>query len=149
MILRIADDHDRPAAGFDCIAFRNGFGGVIHSLCMEVGPDLANDSAHVFFRKNDNRVHICQCGEDFRTLLGGHNRSSLAFKLSYRSIGVHCDDQPAPKFMRGMQIADMAHVQHVKTPVSQGNAISPKAPLRDPALQFVARNNLWLYGCAQ
>jgi hypothetical protein len=41
-----------------------------------------------------------------------------------------------------MQVADVADVQHIETPIGQRDALAGAPPIRHTLLKFAARNNL-------
>lgn len=144
MIFRIADDDDSPSAGFDFVSLRNAFSGVVSALGVKVGTNLADYRANVFFCKDHDSVHVGERSENFGTLFCGHYRPALALQSAYRSVGIHSHNQPAAKFARRMQVADMTYVQNVEAAVRERYAITGAPPVRDAVLKFVAGDDFFV-----
>src|SRR5271156_1256387 len=142
VILWITDNHDSPSTGFDLVALGDTLHRVVGALGVKVRTDFANNCAHVLFRKNNDSVHVGQRRQYFRAFFCRHDGTPLALQRAHRSIAVDCDNQFATKFPSSVQIAYMADMQHIETPVSQRDAITGMPPTRYTPLQFVARNNL-------
>ena len=142
MILGIADDHDAASASFDLLTLRDAFGGVVGALGVKVRMNFADQGADIGFRKDYNRIDICESGQDLRTFFSGDYGTAFAFQRARRGIRVDRDDDFAAEFARRMQIAHMAHVQHIETTVGQRDAVGSAAPFRDPLLEFTPRENL-------
>src|SRR5712692_7617077 len=142
VILGIADDNDSAPAGFDLVALGDALLRVVGALGMKVRTDFANDRAHVFFGKDYDGVDIRQRRQNFRAFFSRHRWPPFTLQLAHGSIGIHGDNQFAAEFPCGMQVAYMADVQQIETPVRQRDAIARAPPIRHTLLKFVARNNL-------
>src|SRR5580658_10460523 len=66
VILGITHDHDASPTSFDFVAFGNALHRVVGTFGMKIRADFANDGAHIFFRKNDDGVHVGQRRQNFR-----------------------------------------------------------------------------------
>ena len=144
MILRVANDHDSPSAGFDLIALGNTLHRVVGPFGMKIRTDFANNSAHILFRKNDDGIYIRQRRENLRAFFGRHHRSPFTLQCAYGSIRIHRDNQLAAQFPRRVQVANMPNVQHIEASVRQRNAIARMPPFRHPLLKLIPRNNFLL-----
>ena len=60
------------------------------------------------------------------------------------SIAIYGNDQLAAEFARGMEVADVAYVENVKTAVREDDAITLAAPICDTVLKFVTRDDLFM-----
>src|ERR1700694_4101642 len=142
VILGITHDDHPASTGFDLIALGDALHRVVRALGMKIGTDFADESAHILFRKNYDGVHICQRCQNFRPFFGRDYRPPFALQRAHGSVGVHRNNQFAAEFPRGMQIANVADMQHIENTVSQRDAIASTPPSRHTLLKFVARNNL-------
>ena len=142
MILRIANDDDAASTSFDRVALGNAFRRVVRALGMKIGTDFANDGAHVLFWKDYDGVHVFEGRQNFRAFFRRHHRPPFALQHAYGCIGVHRDNQFAAERARVMQVADMADMQQIETPVGQRDALAGAPPIRHTLLKFGARNNL-------
>ena len=64
MVLGIADDGDANPQQRGEIAFRDGFGRVIGSLCVHVRLDFAQKRFDVEFVENDHVIHGRERGDE-------------------------------------------------------------------------------------
>ena len=142
VILGIADDNDSAPAGFDLVALGDALRRVVAALGMKVRTDFANDGAHVFLWKDYYRVNIRQRRQNFRAFFGRHHWPPFTLQRARASIGIHRNNQFAAEFPRGMQVAYVADVQQIETPVGERDAIAVAPPTRYALLKFVARNDL-------
>ena len=142
VIFGITHDDDAASTGFDYIVLGDTLRRVVGAFGMKIRTDFANDGAHVFFWKDNDGVHIRQRRQNFRALFGRHNGPTFTFQRAHGSIAVHRDNQFSAEFPGGMQVADMADVEHIEAPVGQRDAIAGAPPIRYTLLKFAARNNL-------
>jgi len=142
VILGIAHDDNTPSTGFDFGALGDTLRRVVRALGVKVRTDFANDGAHISFGKDYNRVHVLERRQNFRAFLGRHYGPPLTLQCAHRRIGVHRDNQLAAEFARGMQVADMADVQQIETPIGQRDALAGAPPIGHALLKFAAQNNL-------
>src|SRR5260370_15064351 len=89
VILGITHDDHPASTGFDLIALGDALHRVVGTLGMKIGTDFADDSAHVFFWKNYDAVHVLQRSENFSSCFGGHHRPPFALQRPPRSIRLH------------------------------------------------------------
>src|ERR1017187_2141303 len=142
VILGIPHNGNSASTGFDLVTLGDALRRVVGALGVKVGADFANEGAHILFWKNNNGVHIRQRSQNFRAFFRRHHGPPFTLQRAHGSIGVDRDNQFATEFPRGMQIAHMADMQHIETPVGQRDAIAVAPPLGHTLLQFVARNYL-------
>ena len=142
VILGITHDDHPASTGFDLIALGDALHRVVGTLGMKIGTDFADDSAHVFFWKNYDGVHVRQRSENFRAFFGGHHWPPFALQRAHGSICIHRNNQFAAEIPRGMQVTYVADMQQIENTVSQRDAIASTPPIRHTLLKFVARNNL-------
>ena len=142
VILRITHNHDAAATGFNLAALRDALHRVVRALGMEIRTDFANDGAHVRFWKDYDGVHIGQRRQNFRAFFRWHYGPPFTLQCARGSIAVDRDNHLTAELPGRMQVADMADVQHVETPVGQRDPIAGAPPFRHTFPQFVARNNL-------
>ncbi len=141
MILGITYNDDASATGFNLIALGNALRRVVRALGMKIRPDLANDGAHIVFRKDHDGVHIRQRRQNLRAFFRRHHWTAFTFQRAHGIIGIYRDNQFAAEFPGGTQVAYMANVQQIETTVRQRDAIAGAAPICHELLKFVARNN--------
>jgi len=142
VILRITHNDDSASTGFDLVALGDALRRVVGALGMKIGTDFTNDRAHVLFWKDYDGVHIRQRRQNFCAFFGRHHRPPFTFQPAHGCIGVHRHNQLAAELARGMQVADVADVKQIETPVGQRDAIAGAPPIRHTLLKFAARNNL-------
>jgi len=142
MILGIAHDDNQSAARLDLIALGNARDRVIGAFGMKIGMDFANEGAHVFFVKNDDRVNVLQRRQNLGALGGRHHGPPFTLQGAHGGIGVDRDNQFAAKFASGAQIAYMADMKQVEAAVGESDAFACAPPLGHTQAEFVARNNL-------
>ena len=142
MILGIAHDHYSSSTGFDRVALGNARDRVVGAFGMEIGMDFANEGTHVFFVKNDDRVNVLQRRQNLRTLGSWHHGPPFPLQGAHGGIGIDCDNQFAPQFASGAQIAYMADMKQVEAAVGESDAFACAPPSLHTQLEVVARNNL-------
>ena len=142
VILGITHDDNPASTGFDLIAFGDTLHHVVGALGMKIRTYFADDSAHIFFRKDYDGVHIRERRQNLRAFFGRHHWPPFTFQRAHGSIGVQRNNQFAAKFPRGMQVANVANMQQVENTIGQRDAIASVPPIRHTLLKFVARNNL-------
>ncbi len=142
VILGITYDDDAPSTSLDLGTLGDALLRVVGALGMKIRTDFANDGAHVRFWKDYDGVNVRQRRQNFRAFFRRHHGPPFALQCVHRRIGIHGNNQFAPEFPRGVQVAYMANMQQIETPVGQGDAIAGATPVRHTPPQFIARNNL-------
>ena len=138
MILGIADDHDSASTSLNLVALGDALWRVVRTFGVKIGTEFANQSPHIGFGKDYDRIHVGQRGQNFRAFIGWHYGPPLTLQGTHRRVGIDRDNEFATKFAGGMKIADVAYVQHVEASVGQRDAISGTTPIRHPLAKLVA-----------
>ena len=86
VILGIAHDFYAATGGDYFIALWNTVAGVIGSLHLDVGPDLANEGAHIRFIEDHHGIHASERGNDLGTLLLRHGGTPRTFETARAGI---------------------------------------------------------------
>src|SRR5882672_9984824 len=89
MILGIAHDRHTPTASLHFVSLRDALGRVVGAFGLKVGADFADDGAHVVLGKDDNRVHVGESREYFRTLFSRHQRTPGALESTHRLVRIY------------------------------------------------------------
>jgi len=138
VIFRIANDHDLASTGHNFVVLRDALGGVIRTLGVKVGPDFPDDCAHVFFRKNKYRVDICERGENFCPLVGGHQWAAFAFQCTDGVVAVDGNHKLSAQLARRVKVANVADVEQIEASIGERDAMSGAAPCRHALAQIFA-----------
>jgi hypothetical protein len=69
------------------------------------------------FGENDHGIDARQGREDLGALLLRDERSAGAFELADRSVAIEADDEEVPELLRALEIANMAEVKQIETPI--------------------------------
>ena len=141
MILRVANNRHAAAVFSDRIPLRNGVQRIIRTLCLDVGTNLANQGTYIELGENDDRVHVCECCNNFCTLFRGHHGTPVTFQCPHRLIGIYGHHEFAAKFFRSPQVADMSHVQQIEIAVGQNDALAGVPPLLHALADFGSSQN--------
>ena len=131
MILGIADNGDAPAKFTHQIAFGNALLRVVGALGLHVGMNLADDGAHVRLGKDHDRVNVRHGRKNFGTFFCGHGGPAFSLQRVDGIVGVDGDDETTAQFFCGMQVANVANVEHVEAAVGESYTFSGGAPLRN------------------
>ena len=142
MILRITDDGDSAAAGFDFIAFGDALRGVVRALGVKIGANLTNDGPHVSLGKNDHRIDIRKGGENLGALIGRHHGPSGSFERADRIVAIYGDDKPAPELPRRMQVSNVPDMQDIEATIGERDALTRATPRLHTPPKLGARNDL-------
>src|SRR5215471_4682783 len=93
VILGIANDgHADAEAGGDG-AFGNGFGGVVRTFGVHVGPQLFEELFYIGFREDDDVIHAAEGCHQNGASAFVQNRTARAFQRTHAGIAVDTDDQ--------------------------------------------------------
>lgn len=138
MVLGIANDFDPAAAFAHNVALGNCGRSVVGALGVNVRPNFADQSSHIPFGKNDHRVHIGECGQNFRTLWGRDQGAAFTLERRHRFVGIDGYDQASAQLFRGMQIAYVTDVKQIESAIGQCDGFAGAAPFRNLLLQFFA-----------
>jgi len=129
MVFRVADNGNASAAGNHYLALRDAFFGVVGAFGVYVRANQPDKFADIQRIKNGYGVHVLQGSQHFSALLLGNARTSLALELAHAGIRVDGHNQLPTKVLGRVKIANMAHVQQVKTSVGEDDLLSASAPL--------------------
>ena len=77
IVVYIAYDRDAATVFGHRVALGYGINGIVGSFRLNIWADFADQSPHIEFRKNDDRIHISESRYDFGTLPGGHYRAAF------------------------------------------------------------------------
>src|SRR2546430_4844283 len=105
MFFWIADNLDPPAVLRDLVALRNGVGGVVRSLSLNVGANLTDDRAHIELRKNHDGIYSGERSHNFGSFNGRHDRAAFALERAHRFIGINGDNEASAQGFRAAKIA--------------------------------------------
>jgi len=147
MMFGIADNLDASSIFRDRIALGNGIRSVVGPFGLNVGVNLADDGAHVEFRKDYNRIYVGQGGHNFRALFFRHDRTALALESPNGLIRIDGHDKFAAEGLCSAQVTHVPDVQQIKTAVSEGDALAGAPPFFGVAAERFAAQNFVL--CVQ
>ncbi len=129
MIFRIADNRDLTAIDRQGIAFRNRLRRIVCAFDLNVRTNLANQRPHIKLRKNNHGIHVRQRRNNFRPFFLRHHRTPLALQRPHRFVGIDTHNQFAAQCLCPAQIAHVPHVQQIKIPIAQNDALARAPPL--------------------
>ena len=131
MILWVAYNCDFAAAGLDFVALGHALRRIVGTFGVKVWADFANDRAHIWFGKDDDRVDIREGGENFSAFFGGHEGTALALESAHGIVAVDRHYEFAAQFASRVQVAHVADVKKFEAAVGQGDAFATFAPGRN------------------
>ena len=131
MVLGIAYDLDATTVGCDLVTLGHVVAGVIGSLHLNVGLDLADEGANVGLVEDYDGIDALEGGDDLGALLLGHGGTSGTFKAAYTLVGVDGDDEFAAERFGSAQITYMADVEEIEAAVGEGHGMALGAPTGD------------------
>jgi hypothetical protein len=111
---------------------------------LKIGTDFANQGANIGFGKNDDGVHGGKSCENLGAFRVWHYRAALTFQRSHRGVGIYRNHKASAEFFGGLQVANVANVQHVEAAVREGDAITGAAPFLCALAERRARQDLRL-----
>jgi hypothetical protein len=83
--------------------------------------DGSQKAVSASFGENDHGIDAGQGGEDLGALLLRDERSTGALELANRFVAIEPDDEDMPEVPGTLEIADVAEVQQIETPVRGDN----------------------------
>ena len=141
VVLGISDDLDSASALGDDVALRHAIGRVVGTFCLDIGAQLSNQGANVFFAEDDDGVHVGEGGQDLGAFFGGHDGTSFAFERTNGVVGIDGNDEASAKIFGSVEITDMAYVQEIKTSIGECDPTACAAPFGDTLAKLIPTQN--------
>lgn len=138
MMFRITDDSDAAATFPHDFGLGHSVSAVIGAFGVNVGPEFADQGAHIQLRKNYDGIHVGESGQDLCPLVIGRQGPTIALQSTDRGIGIDRNDKSAAQLLGGMQVANVTDVQEIESAVGQDDAVALSAPFRHLASQCFA-----------
>lgn len=131
VILGVANDGDPATVLAHGVGLRNAVGRVVGSFCLNVGPDLGDEFADVALGKDDNGVDVGESGEYLGSLFGWHQGTPFPFQESDGVVRVDRNDQASAELFRRVDIANVADVEQIETPIGECDVFARLPPALD------------------
>src|ERR1700685_1998477 len=128
MALGVAHDLDPSAASDHFVALRHALASVVGALRLDVGPDLANEGAHIGLCKYHDRVHVRQGGDNFGTFILGHYWAAISLDFADTLVGIQRHDQLAAERFSPAKVAHVPNMQRVEAAVGEYDLFACTSP---------------------
>ena len=130
-----------PAVGADDLPLRDRFHGVVRSLRMDVGLQLAHEPLDRGFPEGDHVIDAPEGGDDLDPLLEGRDHAVPLAEAHQGRIVVDADNEDVPQGLGRLQIAHVAHVEEVEAPVAEDDLLPLASLFLDNGAQCVEVTN--------
>ena len=121
MVFGIADNGDADAKAIGDGAFRDGFGGVVGALGVDVGAKFSEEFFDVGFGEDHDIVDIAKSSDEEGTGVFIEDRAARTFEGTDAGIGIDADDEDVPFGLCAGEIADVADVERVKAAIGEND----------------------------
>ena len=107
------------------------------------GRSVSSSRLDVVLLEDDHVVDRAQRGHEQRAVLRRHHGPALALQAAHRGVAVDAHHEHVGLRPGALQVADVAHVEHVEAAVGEGDR-PPLAPRRGHALaHLLERGRPW------
>lgn len=97
------------------------FGPVIAPFDVNIRLNGSQKAVRAFFGENDYGIDARQSSDHLGALLLRDERSAGAFELADRLVAIEANDEEFSEFLRALEIADVAEMKQIETPVGGHN----------------------------
>ncbi len=118
------DQCNAPPVGDHVGIFGEGGGGVVAAFDVDIGLEGVDQGGGAEFGKEDDSIDGFESGEEFGALLFGNDRAGRlaglgGLELGNGAIAIQADHKAFAVGFGGGEVAEMAHMEEIKTAVGE------------------------------
>jgi hypothetical protein len=118
------DEFNPSTVGDHVGIFGEGFGGVVAAFDVDIGLEGVDQVGGAEFGEEDNGINGLETGEEFGALSFGNDGAGGLTGLGGLELGDGCiaieaDDEALTVGFGGGEVAEMAHMEEIKTAVGE------------------------------